>query len=283
MTGDEHAGADAQPTPEPAPRRVVARAAFVVVLALAWTSLFWFLPPQRMVPSLGAASNAMSAAIVAVTGLAKPWPWVVKSWLLAGVVVVVAARLRGGRRTGLGLPSGVGLRLTLVALLVALPVQVALGMDPAMPAYYRAFFGDRGASWIAANAAVMVVEHMFIEGAVLALALPGGLPDVDERARRGLFGLRALGRVGLGRLVDVGAPGPRTWLGVPAVAWPAIVGQGLVFGCIHFTKAPSELVSAFPGGVAVGWLTVRTGSVWPAAALHLGTGAVVLATMTLTR
>jgi membrane protease YdiL (CAAX protease family) len=70
---------------------------------------------------------------------------------------------------------------------------------------------------------------------------------------------------------------------VPAAAWPAIVGQGLVFGCIHFTKAPSELLSAFPGGVSVGWLTVRTGSIWPAAALHLGTGAVVLATMWLSR
>jgi len=264
-------------------RWLVVRAVIVVAAALAWTSLFWFLPLQRSLAPLGQASQAITSAIAAATGLAKPWTWVVKSWLLAGVVVVVAARRRGGRRVGLALPTGTGMRLTLLALIVALPLQVLLGLDPAMPAFYRAFFGEKGASWVAANALVLVVEHMFIEGAVLALALPAGLPDVDQRPRRGLLGLGALGALGLGPLVDPSAPGPRTWLGVPREAWPAIVGQGLVFGCIHFTKAPSELVSAFPGGLAVGWLTVRTGSIWPAASLHLGTGAVVLATMWLSR
>jgi hypothetical protein len=263
--------------------RLLGRAALVVAVALAWASLFWFLPPQKAWPALQRASEAIGAMIVEASGLRRPWVWVVKSWLLAGVVVAATARWHGGRRTGLLRPSAAGMRLTLLCLLVALPAQIALGLDPAMPAYYRAFFGDRGSSWIAANALVMVVEHMFIEGAVLALALPAGLPDVDERPRRGFFGWRALGAAGLGPLVDPAAPGPRTWLGIPVEAWPAVVGQGLVFGCIHFTKAPSELVSAFPGGVAVGWLTVRTGSVWPAATLHLGTGAVVLGTMLLAR
>jgi hypothetical protein len=174
-------------------------------------------------------------------------------------------------------------RLLVTALVVALPFQIALGLDPAVARYYRMLFGAQGAAWIVANGLVMLVEHLFIEGAVLALALPHGLPDVDERPRRGLFGWRALGALGLGPVVDATAPGPCTFLAVPVDAWPALVAQGIVFGCIHFTKAPSELGGAFPGGVAVGWLTVRTGSVWPAATLHLVTGGVVVATLMLVR
>lgn len=266
--------------------KLVARAVVVVVVALAWASLFWFVPPQRAFPVVDHAADAVQDVVRAVTGLQRPWLWVAKSWLLAGVVVVAVAALHGSRRTGLALPSTTGLRLLAAALVVALPFQVALGLDPAVARYYRTFFGDHGASWIAANGLVMLVEHMFIEGAVLSLALPAGLPDVDERPRRGLlgrFGRRFFGALGLGRLDDETAPGPRTFLAVPVDAWPAIVGQGLVFGCIHFSKAPSELLTAFPGGVAVGWITVRTGSVWPAATLHLVTGAVVVATLTLVR
>jgi hypothetical protein len=267
----------------PSAPKLVARAAVVVVVALAWASLFWFVPPQRAFPFVDAAADAVHDAIRALTGLKRPWLWVAKGWLMAGVVVVVVAALHGGRRTGLSLPTSTGVRLLATALVVALPFQIALGLDPAVARYYRSFFGAHGGSWIAANGLVMLVEHMFIEGAVLSMALPAGLPAVDERPRRGFFGLPALGSLGLGRLVDETAPGPRTFLAVPVEAWPAIVGQGLVFGCIHFSKAPSELVTAFPGGIAVGWLTVRTGSVWPAATLHLVTGAVVVATLALNR
>ncbi len=267
--------------------RLVARAAVVVLVALAWASLFWFVPPQRALPFVGDAAAAVTAAIAAATGWERPWLWVAKGWLMGGVAVVVVAALHGRRRTGLALPSRAGLRLLGAALLVALPFQIALGLDPAVARYYAVFYGARGAEWIVANGLVMLVEHMFIEGAVLAMALPAGLPEVDERSRRGLFGWRALGALGIGRLVEPpdapAASGPRTFLAMPVEAWPAIVGQGIVFGCVHFTKAPSELVTAFPGGVAVGWLTVRTGSVWPAATLHLVTGAVVLLTLTLAR
>ena len=267
--------------------RLVARAAVVVVVALAWASLFWFVPPQRASSFVHDAADAVNDGVRALTGLRRPWLWVAKSWLMAGVVVAIVAVVHGGRRAGLALPSRTGLRLLAAALLVALPFQIALGLDPAVARYYRTFFGAHGAEWVAANGLVMLVEHMFIEGAVLSLALPAGLPEVDERPRRGLFGWRALGALGIGPVVDApgasASPGGRTFLAVPGEAWPAIVGQGLVFGCIHFTKAPSELVTAFPGGVAVGWLTVRTGSVWPAATLHLVTGAVVVATLTLAR
>jgi hypothetical protein len=263
--------------------RLVVRTSAVIAAALAWTSLFWFVPARQAFPFVHAAADAIHGAIRTMTGLRAPWVWVVKSYLLAGVVVLAVAAVRGRHRTGLGLPSSTGLRLFAVAVVVGLPFQVALGLDDSVARYYRSFFGARGAEWIVANALVMLVEHAFIEGAVLSLALPAGLPAVDERPRRGLPGLPFLGSLGVGPLVDPQAPGPRTFLAVPTEAWPAIVGQGLVFGCIHFTKAPSELVTAFPGGIAVGWVTVRTGSVWPAALLHLVTGAVVVLTLFATR
>ncbi|MBM4280406.1 MAG: CPBP family intramembrane metalloprotease [Deltaproteobacteria bacterium] len=259
------------------------RVVVVVALALAWTSLFWFVPPQRAFPVVDAAADAVSDAVRAATGLRAPWLWVAKSTLLAGGVVVVVALWQGRHRTGLALPAGPGLGLFAVAVVVALPFQIALGLDDAVARYYRSFFGPRGHEWIVANAVVMLVEHAFIEGVVLSLALSGGLPPVDERPRRGLRGLPWLGALGLGPLVDPTRAGPRTLLAVPIDAWPALIGQGFVFGCIHFTKAPSELVTAFPGGVAVGWLTVRTGSIWPAALLHLVTGAVVFTTLRATR
>jgi hypothetical protein len=268
----------------PPPRSLMSQSVRAVVVAaasLGWLSLFWFVPPRRAFPAVREAAEILPRLLRETTGLRAPWIWVLKSWLLAGVVVLVVALVRGRRGTGLGLPNATGLRLVAAALLVALPFQVALGLDPQVAHYYRQFLGPRAGAWIVANVLVMIIEHLFVEGAVLALALPDGFPRPDERPRRGLGPWRALGRLGLGRLCDPGAQGPRTFWAIPVETWPAVVATAVVFGCIHFTKAPSELVTAFPGGLAVGWLTARTGSVWPAALMHLITSAVVTGTLLL--
>jgi membrane protease YdiL (CAAX protease family) len=64
---------------------------------------------------------------------------------------------------------------------------------------------------------------------------------------------------------------------------PCLVLEALIFGAVHAGKEWGELVTAFPGGLGLGMLTYRIRSFWPSVALHLGTGAMILATMLLAR
>lgn len=244
-------------------------------------------------------------ASLSFIGLAKQWPLVGEVWRFSrfafdelGVSPAMGWACKGALFTALGIavlrlfirrpfllhalrldPSM--WRLLLLALLVALPVQVALGLSPGMQHFYRRFFEVGGAERVLANAITIVAEHLWIEGVVLGLAL---LPGLVERMRDDERGPRTgrLARFGLG----FPAAGPRTvsaWLGVPREAWPAIVAQGALFFLGHFTKDPGEVASSLPGGLAVGWLSLRTRSFVPAMVLHLITGAVVLGTMALAR
>jgi membrane protease YdiL (CAAX protease family) len=80
--------------------------------------------------------------------------------------------------------------------------------------------------------------------------------------------------VGLGN--TVGGKGISDWFGIPTWAWPALIGQALIFGLIHWGKHPAEILSAFPGGLGLGMLTYRIRSVWATILLHIGTGAIVV-------
>ena len=51
-------------------------------------------------------------------------------------------------------------------------------------------------------------------------------------------------------------------------AWQANLLQATLATAAHAGKPPVELISAFPASLAFGWLTLRTGSVWYAFALH---------------
>jgi hypothetical protein len=136
--------------------------------------------------------------------------------------------------------------------------------------YYAGFVRRGGAPDVVASAFVVLVEHVYIEGLVLALALPsGGLHPIDEPPRQG-----KLAWLGFG--LPPGERGLLAWLGIPAGAWPALIGQALLFGLVHAGKAVAELWTAFPGGLGLGVLTYRIRSVWPSVLLHLGTGAVIL-------
>jgi hypothetical protein len=126
---------------------------------------------------------------------------------------------------------------------------------------------------------VIVVEHVWIAGLVLALALPGGhLPRHDDPAppRQGRFQSLGFGLV-------PGEHGISAWLGIPTSAWPALLGQAVLFGAIHISKDAGELIASFPGGLALGLITYRVGSIWPTVALHAGTSAVVLLVVALAR
>jgi membrane protease YdiL (CAAX protease family) len=87
----------------------------------------------------------------------------------------------------------------------------------------------------------------------------------------------------LGFGLPPGARGFAAWVGIPALVWPALIAQALVFGLVHVGKTPEELLTAFPGGLGLGMLTWRMRSVWPSVLLHVGTGAIILVTILLSR
>lgn len=244
-------------------------------------------------------------ASLSFIGMAKHWPVVGEVWSFSrfafdelGVAPAMGWACKGALFTALGIAvlrlfvrrryllHEVTLapdlrRLLLLALAVALPVQVALGLSPGMQHFYRRFFEDGGGTRILANAITIFTEHLWIEGVVLGLALLPGLVE-RVRAEQGCARVGRFARFGLGYPES----GPRTvsaWLGVPPEAWPAIAAQGALFFLGHFTKDPFEVATSLPGGLAVGWLSLRTRSFLPAMVLHLVTGAVVICTMWLAR
>lgn len=51
---------------------------------------------------------------------------------------------------------------------------------------------------------------------------------------------------------------------------PGFGGVGLPYNMIHFGKPMAEALAAIGGGAVLGTLSLRTGSIWWGAALHLG-------------
>jgi hypothetical protein len=265
--------------------RAVARASAALLLFGAWSTFMWFQPARRW-PVVGVVRGTFRE-LAAGWGLGDHYAWAARVAVFTPLGILLASLLvwRPPRAFILhgGAPPTAMRRLLGLALIVALPFQIALGAAPGMHHFYRRFFEDQALSHLMANALTIAAEHLWIEGAMLGLALPVGLlvaTPVDEpRVGR-------LARFGLGFPERAAAASQRTvsaWLGVPPLAWPAILAQGLLFFLIHVHKHPGELATSLPGGIAVGWLTLRTRSFVPAMVLHFVTGGVVLLTMTLTR
>jgi hypothetical protein len=260
--------------------RAIGRACLVCGLGFLWMWLFWF-QPARDFPVVGGLVRGVDRAFaqIPIEGI---FAWVFRSYVL--VLVPVAVVLATGQRPtalGLGGVARYGWRVIAVGFVVSLPVLMWLGLRPGMHAYYANILG--GGDWRAAvaTAAVIVVEHAWIFGVVLALALPGrGFPVGDDPPRRG-----ALAFLGFGFPADLGVRerSPWLWLGVPPLVMPCLVLQALAFGAVHAGKEFGELVTAFPGGLGLGILTYRIRSFWPSVVLHLGCGGIILLTMYLSR
>ena len=60
-------------------------------------------------------------------------------------------------------------------------------------------------------------------------------------------------------------------------AGPAVVSTALVFSALHFDAG--TIIPIFFTGLALGWLYVKTGSLWPCIAAHAGQNALALATV----
>jgi membrane protease YdiL (CAAX protease family) len=52
------------------------------------------------------------------------------------------------------------------------------------------------------------------------------------------------------------------------IGWWAVLLQALAFGIMHFGKVPTEFVAAFPAGIILGMLALRSKSFLPSFVLH---------------
>ena len=101
-----------------------------------------------------------------------------------------------------------------------------------------------------------VDDNAFFSGAAVWLTFQAvaGVTPVSEEI---MFRSFALG----GMLRDVGTG-------------PAVVGSAVLFSVLHLE--PGIMIPIFFTGLALGWLYVKTGSVWPCVAAHAGQNALAL-------
>jgi hypothetical protein len=256
--------------------RVVLRALLVCSLGFAWAAFFWF-TPARQWPVYGDVYRISEELIADFAPIHRTLRWAIKSWIF--VLIPVLALWLAGRppkALGLGKMATHGWRIVALGFGISLPILIWIGLQPDIHRYYGHAFRSP-VPVLAGNALVIAVEHVFIEGLVLALALPsGGLHNRPEAPRHGRLAWLGFGNT-------EGNTGFSDWIGIPRGAWPALIGQAILFGVVHAGKASAELWSAFPGGLGLGLLTYRIRSVWPSVLLHAGTGAIILITAYLSR
>ncbi|MGE0451459.1 MAG: CPBP family intramembrane glutamic endopeptidase [Vicinamibacterales bacterium] len=248
------------------------RAAALTAAGFVWVTLFWFQPAESW-PYRRAVDEFASLVLVDTAGLDVMWAWSVRSWTFVGIPLLLL-RLAGRPFDDLGLGGTSGphdWRIVAAGVLVSAPVILALGMRSGVQHYYRGFFTPDVWRLAAVYATVTVAEHVWIPGVMLALMLPCGRlpPRQPGPPRRGPLG-------GLGFGASPGGSGVSDWLGVPVYAWPALLGQALIFGSIHASKDPGEFLSAFPGGLALGVVSLRLRSIWPALVLHAGVSTLIV-------
>ncbi len=63
---------------------------------------------------------------------------------------------------------------------------------------------------------------------------------------------------------------------------PALLMHAITPTILHVGLCPTELIGSFPGQVAIGWIALRGGSIWPALILHAVVGLTLDITILLT-
>jgi len=253
------------------------RAVVVAGVVLVWASLFTFPPLVRLAATGTQALQPLLPAVVGWPGWDHVLASSVKVAAAGALLAAVPVVLHGPARAGLLPPTPTGARLTLVAFFFAAAATVAGAWGVVGARVAHAVERPQPWTWLGVDAVLIAAEHLLAQGGVLALALPFGLPVVDERRRVGLPGLRFLAGLGVGGLENARLAGPSTFLAVPVEAWPAIGAQAVVFTLVDYVPVAGSPWLALVGGLAAGWLAARTGSLWPAVLVRLATSHVPVA------
>jgi len=269
----------------------------IAVMVGVYISLFWVqtglwmptwfgrMPHRFHVWATGLLNRG--AGSVGLAPLDSRWVWALLS-LTMGIAVpwMVMALLGRGRPTDIGLrwPNRVGWRLTVLGYLVAMPMVVVMARSPAARSYYQTEIARDAMGHLAGvYLCVLVAEHFFFQGILLAVLRPGRrwpiVPEtasVEESPR-----LRMLRWIGLAQPTD-GSRGLRAvtrWIGLADGCFYAVLLQAALFGLAHAGKPSVEWLLSFPGGVGLGYVAYRSGSLVIPMVLHAATALTTLALM----
>lgn len=172
-----------------------------------------------------------------------------KSFLFGLIIPVVGMRLVGRPLTdaGMRLPTAAGIRLGALFALICVPIGFWLPAgvpDPWGSPLFESL-----------ELLAMIPEHFLIFGVAMALMLPTrrlprdsslNAPDTSPITQR---------------LIDSIRLGARNWFAIAVAA--------ALFQLAHLGAMPTaEILFATPVGLMFAYLTLRTGSIWPALAVH---------------
>ena len=190
--------------------------------------------------------------------------YLVTAVVFALIVPAIVLRLCGRSvwDVGLGLPNRAGRNMLLLAVVLSVPFGFFL--QQSWPTFHTT---GMLVFWTVTAHAAMIPEHFLICGTVTAILLerrrlPREQPFSPVEGSPALRFLRRLGLAQQGR-------GILAWFGLNRTSLAAIVLSGFLFGAIHIGKDnPWEIFLSFPGGVTVAYMTLRSGSIWPAILAH---------------
>ncbi len=196
------------------------------------------------------------------------WLWLLTQFLVAVVpVLLYLAFRRRPRDIGLGGFNVLGWRLIAASVLLSIPFGfLIIYTYPDVPLLPNSF---RDAAFTLGRLTAIVPEHILICGLFVALMLPDRrLPaKVPVAGVGGPWGKCALRWLGLAQPAEGGRVLP--WFGLTAASFVAVIASGVLFWLAHLGKVSIVEVSlSLPGGIAVAYVTLRCGSVWPAIIAH---------------
>jgi hypothetical protein len=205
----------------------------VVYIALLWGPISGL--PTRLLPAGDGDAVALYLAL--------------KSFLFGLIIPAIGVRVMGRPLGdfGITLPSVSSIRLGALFSLVCVPIGFWLAARVPDP------WGDP--LFVSLELFAMIPEHFLIFGVAMALMLPTrrlphyrslNSPDASSIERRPIDSVRLGGRN----------------------LFAIVVGAAL-FQIVHLGSMPTlEILFATPIGLMFAYLTLRTGSIWPALAVH---------------
>ncbi len=290
--------------------RTNARVAAVVVAITVYTFIFFANPPRSWDDSvrnvIKIPRRALNRLVVTgyhAIGVAAPARRLTSGTYLfvAGVVVPWAGMALGrrGRPQAIGfrLPNRLAWRFLAVSFIVSLPFLIWMVGSPSFSRYYAPSLRAGIGGFLAYYLVNMFAEHFFFHGIMLGafravhrwpepaaidqsattrtgralqwlgLAQPGGMPKPASGGRG--HGARILDRA---KVCQAWAVQRITrWIGLQDGCLVAICTSAMLFGLVHISKDPRELMLSLPGGFAMAYIAYRTNSWLVPFALHLAT------------
>ncbi len=211
--------------------------------------------------------------------------------IVAGVIPLIATWTLRRRFCDVGTrwPNRYGLRMIVIAILLATPFLVWMVNSPEIAKSYVAEWKRNApAVFLACYTFNMLTEHFLIQGVILGFChtsgrWPTSVPTsiTHGHSHSSNIVVRFLGWLGLAQPIDRDSTtNPLAqWLGLPRGCFAAILTSALVFGLIHVGKDVRECILSFPGGLAIAYIAYRTDSWLTPFFIHASTAGIAFAMM----